>query len=155
MKRMVFIFFLSFTLAQSLETSLQLGSGQAIQPTIIQVTDIMTLLSSAKDMIFLATPVISPGLEQELVGAASRGVKVYFVTLTSNPNAAMLATAGLSVRTLEQFAEGVLLVDSTLIAGGLLSGSEQGTLQIDTALYGTTVTDQLRAVWQLAKPLGG
>ncbi|MGL4609057.1 MAG: hypothetical protein ACRCYY_05140 [Trueperaceae bacterium] len=139
--------FLTLAVAQSFDTPLQ---------EVVQSPDVITtLLQDAKETLFMVTPVMSPTLEQELQAAAARGVAVYFITLPANPSVTSLQQAGVQVKTLETFSEGLLLVDKTLIAGGLLSGTQANTVKIDTSAFGTSVLEQLRAVWQIAKPLGG
>jgi hypothetical protein len=135
---------LNFIWAQDVEMPLQ--------QTLSSASEITALIQKAQTTLFLATPILSPGLEAELMAAAGRGVNVYFVTLKENPRIRGLTNAGVQVRTLSKLADGVLLADKTLVAGGLLRGAEGETLQIDTSRYGTTVTDQLMGVWQIAKP---
>ncbi|MGL4608966.1 MAG: hypothetical protein ACRCYY_04665 [Trueperaceae bacterium] len=134
----------------------QAQSPEMLQETLTDPSEIVTLIREAKTTLFLASPVVSDTLEQELVNAVSKGITVYLVTPESNPRVQALADAQIQVKTLESFTEGILLVDTTtLIVGGLLSGTSTDTLKIDVSLYGATVLEQLRPVWQIAKPIGG
>lgn len=124
-----------------------------VQPIQVTSSDIVDLLLSAQESIFLVTPIYSKTLEQHLKEAASGGIRVYLVS-GNHSEQWSLSGPGVEVRTLESLSQGLLLVDKTLVAGGILSGQDLPSLQIDTSLYGFTITDQLRALWQLAKEAG-
>lgn len=130
-----------------------------IQQPVTDPQQILASVGAAQENIFYVAPSLaSESLAQSLAERAQAGVSVYVVVNADNVDALVsgLAQAGARVRVLDNFVEGMLLIDyDVLIAGGLISGSNRETLRVETRAFGTTVTDQLRALWQAAEPYGG
>ena len=143
----------SFAVAQ------QTPFDRPIQQPVTDPRQILETVAAAQENVFYVAPSLaSPSLAQSLTERAQAGVSVYIVVNADKVNDLVsgLAQAGASVRVLDNFVEGMLLVDyEVLIAGGLISGSNRETLRVETRAFGTTVTDQLRALWQAAEPYGG
>jgi hypothetical protein len=132
---------------------------QPIQEAVTDPQEVLATVEAAQENIFYVAPSLtSESLAQIMAARAQAGVSVYVVVNADKTNALLggLAGAGAQVRVLGNFVEGMLLVDyDVLIAGGLISGSSRETLRVETRAFGTTVTDQLRALWQAAEPYGG
>ena len=129
-----------------------------IQEPVTDPRQILADVSAAQENIFYVAPSLaSESLAQGLAERAGAGVSVYVVVNTDKVNTLLsgVAQAGAQVKVLSNFVEGMLLIDTdVLIAGGLISGSNRETLRVETRAFGSTVTDQLRALWQAAEPWG-
>ncbi len=143
----------------SLVTAQQTPFDRPIQQRVTDPQQILETVGAAQDNIFYVAPTLaSESLARSLAERAQAGVSVYVVVNADKVNTLVssVAQAGAQIRVLENFVEGMLLVDyDVLIAGGLISGSNRETLRVETGAFGTTVTDQLRALWQAAEPYGG
>jgi phosphatidylserine/phosphatidylglycerophosphate/cardiolipin synthase-like enzyme len=131
---------------------------EPVQETISDPSKIIEMISGARENIFLLTPSLtSETLVTQLVTARQRGISVYLVVMPGKtPDLDALLKAGVEIKTLPQFVEGVLFVDyHLLVSGGLIANSEKETLLVDTKPFGATILDQFRALWQAATPYGG
>lgn len=129
-----------------------------IQETVTDGAAVLAAVDAAQESVFYAAPSLaSESLAEHLADRAEAGVDVYVVVGGDSLNALVrsVAQAGGQIRVLENAVEGMLLIDQdVMIAGGLISGSNRETLKVETRAFGTTIVDQLRALWQAAKPIG-
>lgn len=160
MSRFVLSLLLVFSLAIAQEA--QDAPTPYDQPLNQPITDPATVLATiqqAQSHIFVIVPTFqSETLINALAQARARGVIIYAVTNKDalNPLALALVNAGAELRTLNQLAEGIVLIDyKTLITGGLISGTDNDTMLVDTQPFGDTLQKQLGAMWQSAEPYGG